>query len=347
VKESAREMLADAERLHSPLSLAAAHQANAIAAHLTGDWEGCREHANACLRLQPGRGETHSHAVALATLALTECETGNSDAAEEHLRLLGIVTGSARAPFPFYLPKMAWITGDTGRVDAAAEALATVTAAGTPFEWVTMSCTFASALIAILRGDRHEAKRFLDYYRPWKGLHMPWNPCGMATDALIALLLGTLGRHEEAMPSFEEALAFCRRSGYRPELARTCRDYGEALLRRDAPGDTARAREVLREGLETARSLGMAPTVARIEASLAEAEGASRRFREHPAGLSFREIEIIRLVARGLTNAEIGGKLFISPHTVARHLQNTLEKTGMANRTELTAFAFRNSLMED
>jgi DNA-binding CsgD family transcriptional regulator/tetratricopeptide (TPR) repeat protein len=342
-------MLADAERLHSPLSLAAAHQANAVAAHLAGDWDGCREHVSACLRLQPGRGETHSHAVALGTLALTECETGNTNAAEEHLQSLSIVTGSARAPFPFYLPKMAWITGDTSRIDAAAEALGEIAAAGAPFEWVTMSRTFACALIAVLRGDREEARRFLDYYRPWKGLHLPWNASGMPTDALLALLLGTLGRHEEAMRAFEDALAFSRRSGYRPELARTCRDFGEALLRRDAPGDAARARDVLREGLDTARSLAMVPTVVRVEASLEEAgsNGASRRIREHPAGLSFREIEIIRLVARGLTNAEIGGKLFISPHTVARHIQNTLEKTGMANRTELTAFAFRNGLMAD
>ncbi|MCX7031042.1 MAG: AAA family ATPase [Spirochaetes bacterium] len=349
VMESAREMLADAERLHSPLSMAAAHQASAIAAHMGGDWDGCREHARACLRLQPGRGETHSHAVVLATLALTECETGDMDAVEGHLRSLGIVTGSAHAPFPFYLPKMAWITGDTRRIDAAAEALGAIAPAGAPFEWVTMGRTFACALIAVLRGDRDEAKRFLDYYRPWKGLRMPWNASGMASDALVALLLETLGRHEEAMCAFEDALAFCRRSGYRPELARTCRDYGEALLRRDAPGDAARADDVLRDGLDAARSLAMVPTVARIEAALEEAgsDGASRRIREHPAGLSFREIEIIRLVTRGLTNAEIGGKLFISPHTVARHVQNTLEKTGMANRTELTAFAFRNGLMAD
>jgi DNA-binding NarL/FixJ family response regulator len=64
------------------------------------------------------------------------------------------------------------------------------------------------------------------------------------------------------------------------------------------------------------------------------------------AGLSSREVEIPRLVARGFTNAEIGENLFISPHTVARHKQNILEKTGMANRTEVTAFAFHNGLLK-
>jgi DNA-binding CsgD family transcriptional regulator len=347
--ESAREMLRDAERAHSRLSLAAAHQANAIAAHLVGDWDACREHARACLRLQPGRGETHSHAVALATLALTECETGGTAAAERHLQSLGKVTGNARAPFAFYLPKIAWITGDMRRLDAAAEALRPIAVAEQPFEWVTMSRTFACALIAVMRGDRREAKRFLDGYRSLKGLHIPFNASGMASDALIALLLETLDRHDEAKRSFEDALAFCRRSGYRPELARTCRDYGEALLRRQAHGDAARAGEVLREGLAISQELRMVPTVARIRAALEQEglEGAERRNREHPAGLTSREIEILQLVARGLTNAEIGERLFISPHTVARHIQNVLEKTGMANRTEATAFAFRSGLLSN
>jgi DNA-binding NarL/FixJ family response regulator len=52
-------------------------------------------------------------------------------------------------------------------------------------------------------------------------------------------------------------------------------------------------------------------------------------------------------VARGLTNAEIGERLFISPNTVARHIQNMLEKTGMANRTEATAFAYRSGIVQD
>jgi DNA-binding NarL/FixJ family response regulator len=93
----------------------------------------------------------------------------------------------------------------------------------------------------------------------------------------------------------------------------------------------------------------MAPTVARIEAALADARHSEsgRSPARHATGLSPREVEILRLVARGLTNAEIGERLFISAHTVARHIQNVLEKTGLANRTEATAFAFRQGIIGD
>ena len=64
------------------------------------------------------------------------------------------------------------------------------------------------------------------------------------------------------------------------------------------------------------------------------------------AGLTRRQLEVLRLVARGYTNQEIGEKLFISPETVARHVHDLLERTGMANRAEATAFAFREGLVE-
>src|SRR6185437_14806023 len=53
-----------------------------------------------------------------------------------------------------------------------------------------------------------------------------------------------------------------------------------------------------------------------------------------PDQLSGREAEILRLVADGLTNREIGSTLSISEHTAAKHISNILTKTGCANRTE-------------
>lgn len=67
---------------------------------------------------------------------------------------------------------------------------------------------------------------------------------------------------------------------------------------------------------------------------------------DHPQGLTGREVEVLRLVSGGYTNAEIGERLFISSETVARHVHNILDKTGMAKRTEATAFALRHGLAE-
>jgi DNA-binding NarL/FixJ family response regulator len=64
-----------------------------------------------------------------------------------------------------------------------------------------------------------------------------------------------------------------------------------------------------------------------------------------PARLSAREGEVLRLVAAGLTNREIGSELFISEHTVARHLQNIFTKTGCSSRTSATAYAFQHGIV--
>lgn len=57
----------------------------------------------------------------------------------------------------------------------------------------------------------------------------------------------------------------------------------------------------------------------------------------HPTALSEREVEVLDLAGRGMTNKEIAEKLVLSPHTVARHLANARSKLGAANRAEAVA----------
>jgi DNA-binding NarL/FixJ family response regulator len=66
---------------------------------------------------------------------------------------------------------------------------------------------------------------------------------------------------------------------------------------------------------------------------------------ELPAGLSAREAEVLRLLAGGRSNREIGKELHISEHTAANHVRAILRKTGCANRTEAASFAFRRGLV--
>ena len=60
--------------------------------------------------------------------------------------------------------------------------------------------------------------------------------------------------------------------------------------------------------------------------------------------MSARELEVLRCVADGLSNREIGGRLFISQNTVANHVRAILQKTGCANRTEAASYAVRSGL---
>jgi DNA-binding CsgD family transcriptional regulator len=66
--------------------------------------------------------------------------------------------------------------------------------------------------------------------------------------------------------------------------------------------------------------------------------------RRNSAGLSRRELEVLRLIAAGRTNREIAAALFISSSTVSHHVSNIFEKTGSGNRTEVAGYAYRLGL---
>jgi HD-GYP domain-containing protein (c-di-GMP phosphodiesterase class II) len=67
--------------------------------------------------------------------------------------------------------------------------------------------------------------------------------------------------------------------------------------------------------------------------------------RERPAGLTQREVEVMRLVARGLSNREMAEQLHLSADTVKHHIQHIYDKTGLSTRAGATLFAVENSLL--
>jgi DNA-binding NarL/FixJ family response regulator len=64
------------------------------------------------------------------------------------------------------------------------------------------------------------------------------------------------------------------------------------------------------------------------------------------ARLTAREREILVLVARGLSNAEIAGRLFLAPTTVKTHVSRTLDKLGVRDRLHATIWAYENRVIE-
>jgi DNA-binding CsgD family transcriptional regulator len=81
--------------------------------------------------------------------------------------------------------------------------------------------------------------------------------------------------------------------------------------------------------------------LARVASPEASATGAAP-----PAGLSAREIDVLRLVASGLTVKEAAAKLFVSPHTARHHLEHAYEKIGVTSRAGAVLFAIEHGLVK-
>jgi DNA-binding CsgD family transcriptional regulator len=140
---------------------------------------------------------------------------------------------------------------------------------------------------------------------------------------------------EAAEPLFHESIERLGRTPLRPELARAHLVYGEWLRRQGRRGES---REQLRIAEEMFTEMGMEAFADRTEAELIAA-GAKPRARrlEMREELTPQEEQIARLARDGLTNADIGGQLFLSPRTVEYHLHKVFGKLGIDARSGLDA----------
>jgi DNA-binding CsgD family transcriptional regulator/tetratricopeptide (TPR) repeat protein len=164
--------------------------------------------------------------------------------------------------------------------------------------------------------------------------------CYGAADRYLGMLATALGEWDRAQEHFEGAMNLNRRNGAPTWVAHTAYEYARMLLTR-GPGHRARAEALLGEAAALAERIGMPALLARIRAL-----GSSVPPPGRGDGLSAREIQILGLVAQGLSNREIGATLVISEHTAANHIRSILRKTGSANRTEAASYAHRQGLIE-
>jgi HD-GYP domain-containing protein (c-di-GMP phosphodiesterase class II) len=133
-------------------------------------------------------------------------------------------------------------------------------------------------------------------------------------------------------------------------ISRLARVLGAAdayqAMREPRPQRPARSAE------DAAAELRAEVRAGRLDAEAAEAvlgaagHRATRR-REGPAGLTQREVEVLRLLARGLSNKEIAELLVISPKTVANHVEHIYAKVDASNRAGASLFAMQHGLMPE
>jgi predicted ATPase/class 3 adenylate cyclase/DNA-binding CsgD family transcriptional regulator len=141
--------------------------------------------------------------------------------------------------------------------------------------------------------------------------------------APAALLLGALTRQPS---SFQHV----------PELA----EFDSRLQR-----ELGRARTTDLMAAGAALGLGEAAVYARQQIDAARREPVPKSRQPRPGGLSRREIEVLRLVADGMSNADVATELFISPRTAEHHIQNIYTKIGVSSRAGATRWALEHQVV--
>jgi len=139
---------------------------------------------------------------------------------------------------------------------------------------------------------------------------------------------------EDAESLYREAIDRLGRTRLRPELARAHLLYGEWLRRERRPSD---AREQLRTAHGMLEAMGAEAFAERARREL-QATGETARKRTAVAmneELTGQEAQIARLARDGLSNPEIGARLFLSPRTVQYHLGKVFAKLGISSRLQL------------
>lgn len=147
---------------------------------------------------------------------------------------------------------------------------------------------------------------------------------------------------EPADPAVWEATVREFDFGYRYEVARSRFRWAQALR---AAGDVPAAEVEAAEALGEATAMGAAPLAEAIHAWGRRARVPLPGSRRTTSVLTEREEEVLTLVAQGLSNRQIGERLYISTKTVSVHVSNLLAKLGVSGRAEAVAVAHRRGLL--
>ena len=296
-----------------------------------GRWADASMHASEALRLRE-MGDVASNATALFVLSRIAGAQGRDDEAR---RLAAEASGlandqGAQSIVAGAAANLGALEMGQGRYE---EAFAHFQAAARPDAWPDgklSAANWAGDLVAtaVQTGRVEVATSVVETMESWtRGVAPAW--ARVAAHRARALL----STGDRALAEFEAAVSVKGDDVHVFEMAKTQLEYGEALRRLRLKTE---ARRQLRAAQDVFAELTAQPWLDRAQAEL-RATGVS--VATHQAGavdqLTSQELQIARLVAKGLSNRDIAGKLFLSPRTVGFHLSNVFGKLGIASRGEL------------
>lgn len=336
------ELLAEGAFARGSQSWQAGHPSSLMIAFLEGRWAEAREQAVA----QRGQWTEIEESLVVVVLALLDWHQGEHQAAWNEIATV-LVDG------PQTQPGASDFLAATALQRIAAHLALDAGDSETAGQWLEAHdrwLEWSGALLGradgeILRARYHHGSGDLPRARQHadRALVLALEPHQPLAVIAIQRFLGQLAIEEGR---FDEAEAHLTAS---LDLARLCQaPYEQALTLLDLARLRVRAHDNDRAGglLDSARAncmnlqaMPVLDQVAALEAQLAHpAQG------RNPAGLTGRELDVLRLVAQGLTDAEVAERLYIGRRTVSWHLTSIYGKLGVSSRAAATRFAVEEGL---
>jgi DNA-binding CsgD family transcriptional regulator len=302
-------------------------------AFLAGDFEQAEQRAVATLRLGDAFGvDTTDGSYGVQTFMIRR-ETGGLEVARRHL------TGRESFAGRWVAGLLAVYT-ELGLTEGIRRTLrhllsANLDARTADAQWPIELAFMSEGALAV--GDREAAGVLRPFLAAYTGMNLVGGQFVAvfgSTDRYLAQVAALLGDLDCAERHFAAALAMDRRMGSVVHTAETLAAH--ALVVHAAGANPARARELAEQARALAEPIGQRRVLRRLEALPAPSG---------PDHLTAREVEVIELLAAGLSNREIGRRLYISANTAANHVRSILVKTGAANRTQAARYATEHRLV--
>jgi len=279
------------------------------------------------------------------------------------------------AQFPYWAESLNYARGELGSAAQSLDASLAFYAVG-GLTWLAAWCYALQAEFSLGSGDVDAARERVG--RAIELAHDSGNPCSIGralrAEGNLAYTTGDLDTAEDRL---HEALRYLLQAGCKGDVAVVMELLAEVASKEESweeaarlLGATARLRESLgsvrfvpdipdyeesarglranleASALERAWSEGEAMTLDEAVAYATRGRGERKRPSSGWKSLTPVETDVVRLIAEGLTNPEIGKRLFISPGTVKNHLSHVFAKLGISTRSELAAEAARRETLE-
>jgi ATP/maltotriose-dependent transcriptional regulator MalT len=192
---------------------------------------------------------------------------------------------------------------------------------------------------AYFRGTADPTRAYQHAERSLAVATTPHQPLALiAAHRVLGVLDTDAGRYDDAAKHLDASLALADACAAPYERALTFLALAELRI---AMGRPAEAKADIDAAEAICMPLDAKPALARAAALVTRLSTISDASATYPDGLSAREVEVLRLIAAGMNNHEIGDTLSISVRTVERHITNLYGKIGAHGRADATAYALR------